>query len=77
MLPFLMKIEFKIGKKSQNLLSFVAFKRTLGKISVLKIAAQAFVTVDFLNIFLRFWVFKAHFLIKIFIIKKKCILKTM
>ena len=42
----------------------------------LKIAAQALDAADFLNIFLRFWgfknfgVFEAHFLIKIFLIKK-------
>ena len=37
----------------------------------LKIVAQAFELGDFLDIFLRFfWVFEAHFLIKIFLIKK-------
>ena len=36
----------------------------------LKIAAQAFETRDFLNVFLRFWVFEAFFLLKFFLIKK-------
>ena len=35
-----------------------------------KIAAQAFEAGDFLNIFLRFWGFEVHFLVKIFLIKK-------
>ena len=38
----------------------------------LKIAAQAFEAGDFLKIFLRFLGFEAHFVIKIFLIKKMC-----
>ena len=37
-----------------------------------KIAVELFEAGDFLNVFLRFWGFEAHFLIKIFLIKKMC-----
>ena len=40
------------------------------KSALLKIATQAFEAGDFLNIFINFGVFEAHFLIKIFLIKK-------
>ena len=42
----------------------------LEKSAFLKIAAEAFEAADFLNIFLRFLGFEAHFLIKIFLLKK-------
>ena len=41
----------------------------------LKIAAQALAVGDFLNIFLNFWVFEAHFLITFFY-KKTCNVTT-
>ena len=56
--------------KCWNLLNFVTFKELQQKSALLKIAAQTFEAGHFLNNFLRFWVFEAHFLIKIFIIKK-------
>ena len=36
------------------------------KLEFLKITAQAFEAGDLPNIFVRFWVFEAHFLIKLF-----------
>ena len=36
-----------------------------------KIGAKVIEAEDFLNIFLRFWVFEVNFLIKVFLIKKK------
>ena len=36
-----------------------------------KIGAKVIEAGDFLNIFLRFWVFEVNFLIKVFLIKKK------
>ena len=46
--------------------------KTFWKISPFLAVTQAFEAGDFLNIFLRFWgVFKAHFLIKIFVVKTK------
>ena len=41
-----------------------------------KIRATVIEAGDFLNIFLRFWVFEAHFLIKVFLIKKKICMET-
>ena len=38
---------------------------------LLKIAAQAFEAGEFLKIFLKFWVFEAHFLEKNLVIKKE------
>ena len=52
---------------------FQKFQTALGKISVFKaslIEAQAFEAGDFLNIFLRFWVFWGSFSFKTFSDKK-------
>ena len=48
------------------------FKEFLEKSAILKIAAQTFKDRGFLNIFLSFWGFEAHFLTKIFVIKETC-----
>ena len=55
-------------KKMVKFTQFCNFQRALGKISLLKIPAQTFETGDFLNIF---GIFEAHFLIKIFLIRKR------
>ena len=39
------------------MLNFVTFKELLGKLAILKIAAQAFEAGDFPKIFLKFWGF--------------------
>ena len=41
-------------EKMLKFTKFCNFEEVLGKISILKIAAQAFVAGEFLNIFLRF-----------------------
>ena len=43
-------------EKKRNFPQFCKFQRTLGKINVLKIAAQGFEVGDFLNILYRFLV---------------------
>ena len=53
-------------KKMLKLTQFCNFYRALGKF-----AAQAFKSEDFLNIFLRFFGFQAHFVIKIYLIKNR------
>ena len=69
-LPLVMYIE------KNHLLNFVNFSRTLRKSLFLKIAAQTFEAGNFLNIFLSFGVFEAHFPIQIFLIESVYAKKT-
>ena len=50
---------------------FCIFEKALGKIRVLKSAAQVFEAGNFLNIFLRFWGFCGSFSYKNFSSKKQ------
>ena len=62
---------FKSGK-IWYLLSFVTFKEPLEKSAFLKIPAQAFESVDFLTIFLKFLGFWGSFSYKNVSYKKTC-----
>ena len=55
---------------------FCNFKADLGKISFLKIAAEAFEARDVLNIFLRFWSFWGSFSYKKFSYEKCLVQNT-
>ena len=57
----------------QNFNRFVLFKELYEKPAFLKIEAKTFDAGDFLNIFVRFRVFEAYFLIKI-LLKKRVII---
>ena len=59
------------------MLNFVISRELSEKSAFLKIAAQAFEVGDFLNIFLRFLVFEAHFHIKMFLIKIRLVERSL